>query len=64
MRRRIQARSRFGLEKLDERLKKWNSAHRYDADIRALHDRMSESCAKLPSTDAGLGSCRKFLAAA
>jgi thioredoxin-like negative regulator of GroEL len=58
---RIQARSRAGLEKLDQRLRKWNARHRYDADIKALHVRMSATCGRLPSSDAGRGSCRKFL---
>jgi thiol-disulfide isomerase/thioredoxin len=58
---RIQARSRVGLEKLDQRLRKWNSRHKYDADIRALRARMNATCGKLPTKDAGLGSCRKFL---
>jgi thiol-disulfide isomerase/thioredoxin len=58
---RIQARTRAGLAKLDERLKKWNSQHRYDADIEALHARMSATCGKLPNDDAGRDSCRKFL---
>ena len=58
---RIQARTRAGLAKLDERLKKWNSQHRFDADIEALHARMSATCGKLPNNDAGRDSCRKFL---
>jgi thiol-disulfide isomerase/thioredoxin len=58
---RIQARTRTGLEKLDTRLRKWNSRHRYDADIEALHVRMSATCSKLPNSDAGRSSCRKFL---
>jgi hypothetical protein len=59
---RIQARTRALLEKLDGRLRKWNSRHQYDADIHALHARMSATCGKLPDDDAGRGSCRKFLA--
>jgi thiol-disulfide isomerase/thioredoxin len=58
---RIQARTRSGLEKLDKRLRQWNSKHRYDADIQALHARMNSTCGKLPDRDAGRGSCRKFL---
>jgi thioredoxin-like negative regulator of GroEL len=58
---RIQARSRAGLEKLDQRLRKWNSRHRYDADIKALHARMSATCGKLPTGDTGHTSCHKFL---
>jgi thiol-disulfide isomerase/thioredoxin len=58
---RIQARTRYGLEKLDKQLRKWNSQHQYDADIQALHARMSATCGKLPDSDAGRGSCRKFL---
>jgi thioredoxin-like negative regulator of GroEL len=58
---RIQARSREGLEKLDQRLRKWNSRHRYDADIKALHARMSATCGKLPAGDTGRTSCTKFL---
>jgi len=59
---RIQARTRYGLEKLDKRLRKWNSQHRHDADIRALRARMDATCGKLPEHDAGRSSCRKFLA--
>ena len=59
---RIQARTRIILEKLDQRLKKWNSRHQYDADVHALHARMSATCGKLPVDDAGRSSCRKFLA--
>jgi hypothetical protein len=58
---RIQARTRVGLEKLDQRLKKWNSEHHYDADIKALQLRMNATCGKLPVGDAGRGSCQKFL---
>jgi hypothetical protein len=58
---RIQARTRSGLEKLDKRLKRWNSQHRYDADIQALHARMNATCGKLPDSDGGRDSCRKFL---
>ncbi|HEY1314777.1 MAG TPA: thioredoxin family protein [Steroidobacteraceae bacterium] len=58
---RIQARTRYGLGKLDAKLKKWNSAHHYDADIHALRSRISATCAKLPPSDSGRGSCRKFL---
>jgi thiol-disulfide isomerase/thioredoxin len=58
---RIQARTRIGLEKLDGRLRKWNLRHRYDADIEALHARMSGLCGKLPSSEADYSSCRKFL---
>jgi thiol-disulfide isomerase/thioredoxin len=58
---RIQARTRSGLEKLDKRLKQWNSQHRYDADIQALHARMNATCGKLPDSDGGRDSCRKFL---
>jgi len=58
---RIQARTRYGLGKLDGRLKKWNSTHQYDADIHALRARMDATCAKLPALDGGRESCRKFL---
>jgi thiol-disulfide isomerase/thioredoxin len=58
---RIQARTRYGLGKLDTKLKKWNSAHKYNADIRALRARMNATCAKLPPADGGRESCRKFL---
>jgi thiol-disulfide isomerase/thioredoxin/uncharacterized protein (UPF0147 family) len=58
---RIQARTRMRLEKLDDGLRKWNANHQYDADIKALRTRMSDVCGKLPSSDAGYGSCQKFL---
>jgi thiol-disulfide isomerase/thioredoxin len=58
---RIQARTRIRLEKLDDGLRKWNAAHQYDADIKALRARMTGVCGKLPSGDAGYASCRKFL---
>jgi hypothetical protein len=58
---RIQARTRSGLEKLDKHLREWNSKHRFDADIQALHARMNVTCSKLPNGDAGRDSCRKFL---
>ena len=59
---RIQARTRAILAKLDQRLRKWNSGHHYDADIQALRARMNSACGKLPDDDAGRSSCRKFLA--
>lgn len=59
---RIQARTRYGLEKLDGRLRQWNAGHRYDADLKAIHQQMQQICARLPATDAGLESCRNFLA--
>jgi thiol-disulfide isomerase/thioredoxin len=58
---RIQARARYQLGKLDTKLRKWNSHHQYDADIHALRERMSATCAKLPAEDGGRDSCRKFL---
>ena len=59
---RIQARTRYGLEKLDGRLRQWNAGHRYDADIKAIHQQMQQICTRLPANDAGLESCRNFLA--
>jgi hypothetical protein len=61
---RIQARARLELEKLDARLREWNSKHRHDADLRDLRAQMQSVCAKLPNADAGIGACRKFLRAA
>lgn len=58
---RIQARTRSRLVKLDKQLRHWNSKHRFDADIQALHARMSATCEKLPDGDGGRGSCTKFL---
>ncbi len=58
---RIQARTLRRLETLDEHLRQWNAAQHAAADIRVLHTRMSNVCAKLPSQDSGLASCRKFL---
>jgi thiol-disulfide isomerase/thioredoxin len=58
---RIQARTRIRLEKLDGALRRWNAKHRYDAQIKALHARMSGVCGKLPAGDAGYGNCQKFL---
>lgn len=58
---RIQARTRVRLEKLDGRLRQWNAKHQYDAEIKALHARMSGVCGRLPSSDSGHGSCQKFL---
>jgi thiol-disulfide isomerase/thioredoxin len=58
---RIHARARGRLEKLDAALRKWDSEHRYDRDITALHAYMQNICAKLPTKDSGRGTCRKFL---
>ena len=61
---RIQARTRMNLDKLDGRLRQWDSAHRYDADLREIRKRMQGVCAHLPGDDAGLTSCRNFLSGA
>jgi thiol-disulfide isomerase/thioredoxin len=58
---RIRARTRIGLEKLDGRLRKWNEEHHYGADLQEIRRRMQGVCAKLPSNDAGLSTCRNFL---
>ncbi len=58
---RIQARSRFGLEKLDARLRKWNDSRERDSVVQAIRSRMQGICRKLPPSDGGLASCRKFL---
>jgi thiol-disulfide isomerase/thioredoxin len=58
---RIQDRTRMRLEKIDAKLRTWNSDHRYDADISVLRSHMQGICAKLPSRDSGRESCRKFL---
>src|ERR1022692_3280177 len=58
---RIQARTRRRLETLDEHLRQWSAAQHAATDIRVLHTRMSNVCAKLPRQDSGLASCRKFL---
>jgi hypothetical protein len=58
---RIQARSRLGLERLDGRLRKWNAKYHDAAAIKVLREQMRAVCAKLPSNDSGLASCRKFL---
>ncbi len=61
---RIHARTRLGLEKLDERLRQWNAGHHYDADLRAIRTRMQRVCARMHGDDAGLATCRSFLAGA
>jgi thiol-disulfide isomerase/thioredoxin len=61
---RISARSRKGLERLDTRVRQWNSSHAHDADVRAIRARMQGICTRLPANDVGLGSCRNFLAGA
>ncbi len=61
---RIVARTRMHLEKLDGRLRLWNADHHYDSDLREIRNRMQGVCAKLPGEDAGLSSCRNFLAGA
>lgn len=61
---RIQARTRMSLDKLDGRLRQWDSAHHYDADLREIRKRMQGVCAHLPGDDAGLTSCRNFLSGA
>jgi thiol-disulfide isomerase/thioredoxin len=58
---RIQARTRWRLEKLDASLRDWSTAQHGAAEIRALHARMASVCTKLPGADSGLASCRKFL---
>jgi hypothetical protein len=58
---RIHARTRWRLEKLDADLRKWNAAHLYDADIRALRSHMQSECTKLSSDDSGRTSCLNFL---
>jgi hypothetical protein len=58
---RIRARTRVGLEKLDGRLRQWNEAHHYGADLQEIRRHMQGVCAKLPSDDAGLSTCRNFL---
>jgi thiol-disulfide isomerase/thioredoxin len=58
---RIQARARLELEKLDARLREWNSKRHHDADLRNLRAQMQRVCGKLPNADAGIGACRKFL---
>jgi thiol-disulfide isomerase/thioredoxin len=61
---RIQARTRKSLDKLDGRLRDWDSGHKYDADLREIRKRMQGVCARLPGDDAGLASCRNFLSGA
>jgi thiol-disulfide isomerase/thioredoxin len=61
---RILARTRMHLEKLDGRLRLWDADHTYDVDLREIRKRMQGVCAKLPGQDAGLASCRNFLAGA
>jgi thiol-disulfide isomerase/thioredoxin len=58
---RIQARTRMRLERLDGELRKWNANHLFDADVEALRSHMQTICTKLPSSDAGVGACKKFL---
>jgi thiol-disulfide isomerase/thioredoxin len=58
---RIQARTRASLVKLEDRLHKWDADHRYDADLKALQGRLAGVCGKLPQSDSGYDSCRKFL---
>jgi len=59
---RIQARTRLRLEALDKNLRTWGRSQHAAADILVLRTRMTHICSKLPSTDSGLGACRKFLA--
>ena len=58
---RIQARTRRGLDKLEGRLRRWNDSPERKAVIEALRGRMDDVCRKLPPSDGGLESCRKFL---
>ncbi len=58
---RIEARTRRRLEKLDAKLRLWNSDHRHDGDVAALRSAMQGICMKLPRHDSGRDSCRKFL---
>lgn len=59
---RIQARTRRGLERLDGRLRQWNATHRHDSDLAEIRRTLQGICARLPAGDAGLDSCRQFLA--
>jgi Thioredoxin-like len=61
---RIFARSRMHLERLEGHLHQWDAGHQYDADLREIRKRMQDLCARLPSADAGLASCRNFLSGA
>ena len=53
--------TRVELRELDAELHKWNQRHRYDADITAVHERMSRICRSLSETDPARVSCRQFL---
>jgi thiol-disulfide isomerase/thioredoxin len=58
---RIQARTRFGLDRLEGRLRKWNDSREHAAVIQAIRTQMRGVCKKLPPSDGGVASCRKFL---
>ena len=60
---RIQARTGYGLDKLESRLRKWNDSRERDAVIQAIRAQMQGVCKKLTPSDGGIANCRKFLAA-
>ena len=61
---RISARSRRGLERLDKRVRQWNTDHHHDTDVKRIRARMQGICGRLPANDVGMDSCRNFLAGA
>ena len=58
---RIRARTSYGLDRLEGRLRKWNDGKAHEAVIKALRAQMQSICKKLPRTDGGIATCRAFL---
>jgi protein disulfide-isomerase len=63
---RIYRRARMRLERLDQALRKWNTATKgaHHDVLVGLRERMQQICGKIPKTDAARSSCDAFLASA
>jgi len=63
---RIYRRARMRLERLDQALRKWNTATKgaHHDVLVGLHERMQQICGKIPRADAARSSCDAFLASA